>query len=73
MVGAGYRFHDFGDAIYPVLEIEYHNTLRVGLGYDINVSDFNVATRRRGGIELNVRYLFRKVCPLPEFKFCQLI
>ncbi|MCB0635732.1 MAG: PorP/SprF family type IX secretion system membrane protein [Lewinella sp.] len=73
MAGVGYRFHDFGDAFYPALELEYHNTLRVGVSYDINVSDFNVATDRRGGLELNVRYLFRKVCPLPEFKFCPLL
>jgi len=40
------------------------------LSYDINVSDFQVATDRNGGFELSVRYLFKKICPVPNVKFC---
>lgn len=72
-LGAGYRFDRFGDAWYPALELNYHEQWRVGLTYDINISDFQIATNRRGGLELNVRYLIKKVCPLPDFKFCPLI
>ncbi|MGH1435852.1 MAG: PorP/SprF family type IX secretion system membrane protein [Lewinella sp.] len=73
LLGVGYRFDEFGDAWYPALEIHYHEMLRASLSYDINISDFNIATNRRGGLELNVRYLIKKVCPLPNFKFCPLI
>lgn len=72
-LGVGYRFDEFGDAWYPALSIDYHETLRASLSYDINISDFNIATQRRGGLELNVQYLIKKVCPLPNFKFCPLI
>lgn len=73
MLGAGYRFDEFGDAWYPALEFNYHEFLRASLSYDINISEFQIATNRRGGLELNVRYLIKKVCPLPNFKFCPLI
>lgn len=73
MLGAGYRFDEFGDAWYPALEFHYHEILRASLSYDINISEFQIATNRRGGLELSVRYLFKKVCPLPDFKFCPLI
>lgn len=73
MLGVGYRFDAFGDAWYPALEVNYHDYIKASLSYDINVSDFTIATNRRGGLELNVRYLIKKVCPLPEFKFCPLI
>ncbi|PSR12231.1 MAG: hypothetical protein DA408_11725 [Bacteroidetes bacterium] len=73
LLGVGYRFDEFGDAWFPALELNYHEMLRASISYDINISDFNIATRRRGGLELNVRYLIKKVCPLPNFKFCPLI
>lgn len=73
MLGVGYRFDEFGDAWYPALEFNYHETLRASISYDINISDFSIATNRRGGLELSVRYLFKKVCPLPRYKFCPLI
>lgn len=72
-LGFGYRFDEFGDAWYPALEFNYHEILRASLSYDINISDFTIATNRRGGLELNLRYLIKKVCPLPNFKFCPLI
>lgn len=73
MLGVGYRFDKFGDAWYPALEVSYHEVLRASISYDINISDFSIATNRRGGLELSVRYLFKKVCPLPRYKFCPLI
>ncbi|MEZ4986125.1 MAG: type IX secretion system membrane protein PorP/SprF [Saprospiraceae bacterium] len=73
MLGVGYRFDEFGDAWYPALEFNYHEILSASLSYDINISDFTIATNRRGGLELNIRYLIKKVCPLPRFKFCPLI
>lgn len=55
----------------PVFELHY-NLLRVGFSYDINVSDFNVATDRRQGPEFSIRWMIRKV-PLVESKTCPLI
>ena len=60
------------DAYWPTFEVTY-NTLRVGLNYDFNVSEFDAATENKGGLELSVRYLIRKARPLPEFKVCPLI
>jgi len=67
-LGTGYRFDDFGDAVYPSVEVFFRG-LQVGANYDINVSDFNVATNRRGGFEISARYIIDrvprviKVCP----------
>ncbi len=67
-LGAGYRFDDFGDAVFPAFEVLYRG-LHVGGNYDINVSSFNVATKRRGGFEISARYEFNcapkliRVCP----------
>ena len=68
----GYRFHEFGDAYIPSVEVQY-NQWKVGFNYDINISDFDVATNRRGGPEFSVRYIIRKVRPLPTFRICPLI
>ena len=73
ILGAGYRFNDdFGDAYYPTVELQY-NSLKVGFSYDINISDFEVATQKRGGPEISVHYIIKKVKPLPAFKICPLI
>jgi hypothetical protein len=66
----GLRFNEFTDAWFPMLEFHHREQLRVAISYDINVSDFQIATNQRGGLELNVRYLFKKVCPIPKVKFC---
>ncbi len=71
-LGFGYRFEDFGDAWYPMFQLDYNN-IRVGLSYDVNISDFNIATERNGGPEVSARYIFKKVKPLPSRKFCPLI
>lgn len=69
----GYRYaNQFGDALIPGIEF-FFNGWQAGFTYDINISDFNVATSKRGGPEISVRYIFRKVRPLPIFKICPLI
>ncbi len=69
----GYRFNnDFGDALIPGLEI-FYNGWQAGFTYDVNLSAFKVATYKRGGPELSLRYILRKVRPLPKFKICPLI
>ncbi|MEL7223072.1 MAG: PorP/SprF family type IX secretion system membrane protein, partial [Bacteroidota bacterium] len=70
--GIGYRFNEFGDAYFPTVQIEY-NALRVGLSYDINTSDFNIATLRNGGFEISAQYLFKKVRPVLSRRFCPII
>jgi type IX secretion system PorP/SprF family membrane protein len=72
MAGMGLRRDEIQDAFWPTFEVSY-NDLRVGLNYDFNTSQFDIATENRGGMELSVRYLIRKVRPLPEFKVCPLI
>ncbi len=68
--GIGYRFDEFGDAYFPTLEGTYNNW-RLGLSWDVNVSDFSTATDRRGGPEISLQYIISK--PLPKFKICPLI
>ncbi len=70
--GIGVRLNSIGDAIIPAAELHYRN-LMVGLSWDMNISDFSVATNRNGGPELAVRYIIRKVHPLRAFKACPLI
>ncbi|WP_044103547.1 PorP/SprF family type IX secretion system membrane protein [Neolewinella persica] len=72
MAGMGLRRDKIQDAYWPTFEVSYNN-LKVGLNYDFNTSQFDIATENRGGMELSVRYLIRKVRPLPEFKVCPLI
>ena len=71
-LGAGYRFHEIGDALIPGIEFSY-NRWNAGFTYDINISEFNVATQRRGGPEFSLRYVVNKVPVLSTFKVCPLI
>jgi type IX secretion system PorP/SprF family membrane protein len=57
------------DAVIPAVEVHY-KTWHAGFSYDINYSDFNVATGRRGGPELSLSYRILKVKPLPVYKTC---
>lgn len=57
------------DAAIVYLEGLYQNW-HVGLSYDINTSPFKVASQRRGGPELSVRYVIFHVKPPEEFKAC---
>lgn len=72
MAGMGLRRDKIQDAYWPTFEVSY-NDLLVGLNYDFNTSQFDIATENRGGMELSVRYIIRKVRPLPEFKVCPLL
>ena len=86
LAGAGVRYHlktgplqtvalqaglsmRLGDALIPHIEL-YYNDWLVGLSYDINTSPFQVATARRGGPEIAVRYIITKVKPPDTFKTC---
>jgi len=70
--GIGYRWDEIGDAFFPTLQLHY-NDWRFGVSYDVNVSDFNVATLNNGGWELSVRYIRKKVRPVIGRRFCPLI
>ena len=61
-----------GDAIIPNLEIEYRNTFKVAVSYDVNVSNFNEATNGRGSPEFSFIYNLKKVKPLEKTKICPL-
>ncbi len=68
-MGFGYRFNDGfgqGDAVYPYMQL-YMKAWQFGLSYDINISDFEVATGGLGGPEFSVIYTFKKV---PVVDFC---
>jgi len=58
-----------GDAWIPTIIVDYHNW-SVGFNYDVNTSNFNVATIRKGGPELSLIYIFSKVRPPREFEIC---
>ncbi|MCS7037876.1 MAG: PorP/SprF family type IX secretion system membrane protein [Saprospiraceae bacterium] len=58
-----------GDAIIPALQYEFGDWV-VGASYDWNISDFQVATRNRGGFELAVVYRPVPAPPLKTFKSC---
>ncbi len=72
MAGMGLRRDKIQDSYWPTFEVTYNNW-QVGLNYDFNTSPFDIATENRGGLELSVRYIIRKIRPLPEFKVCPLL
>lgn len=72
MAGMGVRRDKIQDSYWPTFEVTYNNW-QVGLNYDFNTSPFDIATENRGGLELSVRYIIRKIRPLPEFKVCPLL
>ncbi|MFM8449416.1 MAG: PorP/SprF family type IX secretion system membrane protein [Haliscomenobacter sp.] len=70
-----YRSYDFSESLSPAFGLDYNNW-RVGLSYDINVSEFDIATKGRSGPELYIHYLMARVNRknlLPQFKICPLI
>jgi type IX secretion system PorP/SprF family membrane protein len=62
----------YTDAIVPQVEVLW-KTWQFGLSYDINASNFDLATNRRGGPEVSVIYRLYRVKPLPHFKTCPII
>ncbi len=55
-----------GDAGFMSVGMDWNN-LNVGLSYDITYSDFNVASRYRGGFELSFIYIFREAQPARQY------
>lgn len=51
-IGGYYRY---ADAIVPSLLLNY-NTYAIGVAYDINVSSLTPASKRKGGLEVMLRY-----------------
>jgi type IX secretion system PorP/SprF family membrane protein len=58
-LGAFYRMKD---AFIVVANMDYRN-FNVGISYDVNTSKLTAATNQRGGFELSVIYIFKKVPP----------
>lgn len=57
------------DALIPQAGLRY-KTWEAGFSYDINTSDFQVATNRRGGPEFYLQYFITRVQAPPVFKAC---
>ena len=55
--GLGYRLSG-GDAVYPMLGARIKN-LRLGLAYDVNISDLNDVSNYRGGFEIAANYIVK--------------
>ncbi len=68
-LGLSYRFNaegfGTGDAIIPAIEV-HHKAWTVGISYDINISDINIATNNFGGPEISVIHTIKK----PDVDFC---
>ena len=58
-LGAFYRLKD---AFIIAATMDYKN-FNVGMSYDINTSKLSAATNHRGGFEISVIYIFKKVIP----------
>lgn len=68
-LGGYLRLNDLeSDAIIPYFGLQYR-MWHFGLSYDVNISQFNVATDRRGGPEISLNYIITKVKPL-RMKIC---
>lgn len=70
--GVNMRYHQQGDAFFPAFELHLNNW-RAGFSYDINLSQFDAATRNNGGPEIFIHYAIKRVKKLPFFKICPLI
>jgi len=67
--GTAYRFSGTSDAIIPFMLAEY-GPWTFGFSYDINISEFTVATGGNGGPELSLVYVMKRVPPVKTFKAC---
>ncbi len=56
-----------GDAVNIATGFDYKN-FTTGLSYDINISGLETASNNKGGFELSVIYIIRKVKPVNPFK-----
>ena len=55
-------FYRVKDALILVANMDYRN-FNVGVSYDVNTSKLIAATNHRGGFEISVIYIFKKVAP----------
>jgi hypothetical protein len=55
-------FYRIKDAFIIAANMDYRN-FNVGLSYDINTSKLREATNRRGGFEISIIYIFKKLVP----------
>lgn len=55
-------FYRMKDAFILAANMDYRN-FNVGLSYDVNTSKLIAATNHRGGFEISVIYIFRKIVP----------
>lgn len=65
-LGVGYRT---SKSLFPTVAIQYKN-IYVSFNYDVDLSDFTIATNNKGGPELHFRYIITRVKPLKHFKIC---
>ncbi len=67
--GGGY--YRVKDAFIAAAGVEFYDT-RLGLSYDVNLSNLKAASRAQGAIEVSLQYIFRKEDPGPiqYEKFC---
>ncbi len=68
-LGVAMRFNEFSDAIAPGFELHYQKWI-LGFTYDINISEFNIATSGRGGPELAIIHKIFRVRDLKEVRDC---
>lgn len=64
--GVNYRTDD---AWVPTVELHI-NQIRAGVSYDINNSPFQIATEKRGGLEVSLQYIITEVKPLQDYRSC---
>jgi type IX secretion system PorP/SprF family membrane protein len=70
-LGARYRV---GDAVIPMVSIEFRN-VRLGAGYEVNISPLKTTTRSMGGFEISLSYVgesikyFKESKALPSRRF----
>ena len=67
--GIGRLNQDELDAWTPYVGLDFNHWF-LGLNYDVNASNFDVATDRKGGPEVHFRYTITTVKPLKNFKNC---
>jgi len=67
--GVNYRLIGKKDAIIPTVEILY-TAWKLGFSYDVNLSEFQLATDKNGGPELSLIYTITKVKPVKATKSC---
>lgn len=67
-VGLGVRLND---ALIPQVALSYDGW-RAGFSYDINTSNFKIATNERGGPEFSLIYIITEVRALEQSKLCRI-